>query len=751
MSRLPLLRLLSLMMCLALWMPARQAHAQKPPRPAAQKSQRPAPAEKPTYHDPSMLEPEEMSDVSPAEDLSEESSDEEESDEGSTRAGRGKNRKGQKSRDEEEEGAAQEAVPAEKPATMVVETKPPPPAPAPVVRPPPPPILAPRVTDADLQAAWDKWQKAVAALDMESARKAQQELVSLKGDVAALDMESLSIGFIRAAEGRRKANDGAGALQLLEHAVSLSPNLPYARLALAEAHARRSPGDVGAYSKEIKAALAVMLKDPRYRRPALADLGAVFLVAVLATAAVVVGVLFLRRARYFFHDFHHLFPRAAARWQSAALAVLLLIGTPVALRLGLVPVLLILLLSVSLYLSKLERAVGAVLLVAAAFVPFAAGKIAQTSAFAGTVAEDVYMLERGGLSAEAVAERVRARSEDKQQKIEFAELFALGRFEARRGQLDEAIAHYKAAAAMSNAPHAALLTNWANALLAKGDAAEAARKYAEASAADPGLAAPAFNLAEVYRRRAAVAPDLEIGSENQKASDALQAAQRLDSSLLMWQRPPEDRLLMNRLLLAPALAEEDLPPTDDPVAGERVEAQLSRRLLGGGSGLTAWGLPVLGALLAFGLGFAGQSMKASRECEKCGRPVCRRCDKELGMASKMCAQCVNAFSRKGAVEARVRARKQIEIERNRQWESGVSYAFGALVSGAGHLFQGLTVRGTLYAFFFLFAVSGVLLRSGVLRAPYGEVPVYLKLAPLLLLLIPLHLLTLRGLYRRQNE
>ena len=28
---------------------------------------------------------------------------------------------------------------------------------------------------------------------------------------------------------------------------------------------------------------------------------------------------------------------------------------------------------------------------------------------------------------------------------------------------------------------------------------------------------------------------------------------------------------------------------------------------------------------------------------------------------------------------------------------------------------------------------------------------YLKLAPLLLLLIPLHLLTLRGLYRRQNE
>jgi hypothetical protein len=39
----------------------------------------------------------------------------------------------------------------------------------------------------------------------------------------------------------------------------------------------------------------------------------------------------------------------------------------------------------------------------------------------------------------------------------------------------------------------------------------------------------------------------------------------------------------------------------------------------------------------------------------------------------------------------------------------------------------------------------------VLRSPYGDVPLYLKLAPLLLLLIPLHLLSLRGLYRRQNE
>ncbi|HEX8438945.1 tetratricopeptide repeat protein [Archangium sp.] len=738
MSRSSLLRILSLLMCLTLWTPLQWAHAQ--PKASKQQKQNPTPSK--GYVNPQDLDPEEMA---TPEELDADDSEEQVEEEAAPR-GRGKKGKGA-SRDEEAEAepsAGVEETPVPTPAAAAQ-----PPAPAPVVRPPPPTILTPRVTDADLQQAWDKWQKAVAALDMETARKAQQELVDLKDDVGALDMEALSIAFIRAAEGRRKANDSAGALLLVEQAVTLSPNLPYARLALAEAYMRRSAGDVGPYFREVKAALSVMVKDPRYRRPVMADLGAVFLVAVLATAAVVVGVLFARRVRFFLHDFHHLFPKAAARWQTAALAVLLLIGTPISLRLGLVPVLLLLLVSVAFYLSVSERAVAAVLLVLAALVPFAAGKMALSASFAGTVAEDVYVLERGGLAVEQVADRVRARHEKKQ--AGFAELFALGRFEARRGQMQEAIAHYKAAAALRPG-HAGLMTNLGNAMLATGDQDGAARIYAEASGADPGLAAPAFNLAEVYRRRAAVAPDDLIGVENQRARDALGAAQRLDGSLLMWKRPLDERLLMNRLLISPTITEVDMPDTEDPVAAQRVEAQLSRRLLGKGSAGTAWMLPVLGALFAFGWGFAGQKVRASRECEKCGRPVCGRCDKELGVAAKTCAQCVNVFSRnKGAVEARVRARKQIEIERHRRLESGVSYAFGALVSGAGHLFHGLPVRGALYAFFFLLAVSGVLLRSGVLRAPYGEMPLYLKLAPLLLILIPLHLLTLRGLYRRQNE
>jgi hypothetical protein len=80
----------------------------------------------------------------------------------------------------------------------------------------------------------------------------------------------------------------------------------------------------------------------------------------------------------------------------------------------------------------------------------------------------------------------------------------------------------------------------------------------------------------------------------------------------------------------------------------------------------------------------------------------------------------------------------------------VALALGAVVSGAGDIFSGRPLRGALQAFLFLFGVGAVLFHGGVLRAPYGEAPAYLKLTLAGVLLLPVYLLTLRGLYRRQN-
>jgi hypothetical protein len=105
--------------------------------------------------------------------------------------------------------------------------------------------------------------------------------------------------------------------------------------------------------------------------------------------------------------------------------------------------------------------------------------------------------------------------------------------------------------------------------------------------------------------------------------------------------------------------------------------------------------------------------------------------------------------RRGLVAPQVRALKQREIERHRARMGRLSLVLGSLVGGAGHLLGGLPLRGALHAFLFLCLVLAALGTGGGVRAPYGQLERALALTPLLLALVPLHLLSLRSLRRRQ--
>jgi tetratricopeptide (TPR) repeat protein len=626
------------------------------------------------------------------------------------------------------------------------------PTPTPEAKPaaatPPPPLLAPRVSDADLLSIWERWTEVRRKGDAAAAGQVHKDLLKLRDEISASDLDIFSVSLLREARERRDAKDLRGAVQLAEAAATLSPNLPYARFALADAYARNDWTSVGKYAGEFQAGIGALVKDPRFRRPALANVGAMALLSLLATAVAVVAVLFARRVRYYLHDLHHMFGRGhLGRVQAVAVAVAV-IAAPLLLQLGVVPVLLVLFGSIALYLSVTERVVVGVLLALTGLIPLAGGQIASVTAFAGTVAEDVYLLERGGFSGDEAATRVLARQAEKQ--ATFAELFALGRYQARRGQLAEAATAYKGAASLKQR-NALLLTNYANVLLASGDTEAATRLYQEAAQADSTLAAAPYNLALLYRREARSLPDDKVGAELQRASETMAVAQRLDSTLVGRDVPPDDRLLANLLLLSPALpTHEMIALADGAMAGRRVESQLDRTLMGM-SGLGARLYPALLALLFALWGQARDRVRGSKSCDKCGRPVCRRCDPDLGIGAFMCSQCTNVFARKNVVPEPLRVKKQAEVQRHQTWMGRLTLALGALMSGAGHLFAGLPIRGAVYIFFFLLALSAVVLRDGLLRSPYGEAPLYLKLAPVALVILPLYLLSLRGLRKRQTE
>lgn len=608
---------------------------------------------------------------------------------------------------------------------------------------PVPEIAAPHVTDADFATAWTVWKKAADSKDVKAEQDARKQLLALKLRAGAEDVELYAVGLLRAAEAAQAVGDSGAAVEMAVTASELAPDLPAAWVGLARAYFDADPSEVGRYLAAYQQAVTHTLDDPRYLRPLLADLATVVLIAFIGCAIAVLSVLFLRRAWYFLHDFHFLFPRAAARWQTAALALLVL-SLPIVFRLGVVPMLLTLFAASTLYLSTRERVVAVLLIGAMGAVPLLGELLVERTAFADTPAEELYQIERGGPGVGSLVEKYEALS--RADKVGFAEHAVLGRYYARRGELELAAKHLRFALAL-NPDDVPAKVNLAVALFFGGDL-ENPRAILE-STQGSGNAIALFDLGRLYKRRLAVYGDT-VAAEVDKANSALAAARDLDGSL-----PP----LGSEELTAPTTGNEFLRTlpmpraellqlAQSPEAASRVRSQLTQILLGDVPEWVAPFYPLAAALLLLAFGFLGPALSAAKVCARCGRPVSRRDDPDVSPGSLMCTQCVNVFVKKNVVAPSLKVRKQLEVARYESRVEKVAYGLGAVWSGMGHVFSGATLRGALYGFLFALAVTAVVLRQGVLRAPYEPLPALVWLVPVGLMLVALYVLTLRGLRKK---
>lgn len=603
-----------------------------------------------------------------------------------------------------------------------------------------------RVSDLDLEQAWLRWKKVEGGSDLKAEQSARAELLAMKETVGATDIEGWAMGLLRASTAHEAKGDSGAAVELALTASQLAPSLPAAWAGLARAYFRADPSDLGRSLSAMGAAVARELVEPRYRRAALADVATVVLVAWVLTSVVVLLVLFARHAYYFFYDFHFLFPRAAARWQTTA-AALLMLCLPLVFRLGVAPVLLGLLAACTLYLSLGERLVAATLIASLGLVPTLGALAVELTAFAETPAATLASIERGGPGVEpAVRQLAALAAED---KVGFPELYVLGRHHLRRGQVDQAVPYLQKALAMSPEDVGARV-NLGVAFFLLGDL-ENSRGILEAVTKDKRSATALYDLGRVYQRRVAVYGE-NAAAEVDKGMSALAEAARLDPS---FPRPSsEDRpgeLSANQLVrtapLDPALLLAEARAGD---AAKRVRSQLTQQVLGGLPEPFGTLYPFVAAALLVVFGFLGPRLRVSRECNRCGLPVSSRGDPDVSPGSLMCTQCVNVFAKKNVAAPALKVRKQLEVARHAARRERTGFILGALCAGMGHVFSGWPVRGALFAFLFFAAGVFAVLRQGVLRAPYDAVPGALKLAPLVAIALVVYLASLRELRKRQG-
>jgi tetratricopeptide (TPR) repeat protein len=594
--------------------------------------------------------------------------------------------------------------PEPQPGTWTVYDQPPPPPP-----PEPSSELARRMVPvgtswAKLLEAWTERRLAVREQDPARAKAAEEALVGAQRELAIENLIPMAAALVRESGRALAANVPAEAVEHAELAARLAPDFPDAHLAVARARLAHSPGDAGKILSAVGATIVAGVREPHTVRAFLADLVTAALAALFAAAAVTAALVILGRMRLFFHDFHHLpLLRGTAPIQSTFLA-LVIFASPLAFGLGPATMAGMAVVVIWFYLSTAERLACTATLLALIATPWLASVGTRAAAWTGTLGETVHELEHGAVS-DADAQLLAARWE--QASPPPALSAALGHHFKRRGDLARAKAWYTAALA-SDERAAEVQVDLGNVLFLQGDVEAAKAAYlgaADRAGADlTTLAAAHYNLSKLYLRT----------SELDKSQAARDRAQQEDGAFLAKYGSDEDFAANRFIVDVPVPARKIVALASAGPMAQELKGYVRGRILGA-LPPAAWpwsGLAFLALLWIAALG--RDRLAPSTSCERCGRPACRRCDSAAG---SLCGQCVNAFVKKGVVDARDRLRKEAEVRRHQQYGLVATRILAVVGGGAGLVWSGAVVVGFLFLLGVLFLAAVIWFWRGVLPPP----------------------------------
>ena len=605
-------------------------------------------------------------------------------------------------------------------------------------------VLMPAGRSPDIQVHWAARREFVRERDDRRADDEEQRVRALKDDLAIENLFSVGSALVREGEIALAKGASAVAMHRCKLAVELAPALPAAHACLARAQFAESPTSINAVFAQLGVAATAAMADPRISRAVLANLLAALFVGGLVAALAFIVVLLLRHANLYAHDVHHLVPGGTRGWQARMLAAVLLLS-PVLLQMGPVPLLFTSLIACAIYASTAEVAISLSLLVGLALSPWAAEEIGRTAVFSGP-AVDIWLVEHGEGTGPEMG-RLQKRFES---TTELPVAFALARKAKRDGDLATAERLYLRGMQVpgySSAGLAAVRNNLGNVYLLQGETAKAIAQYQQAIDLNESLAAPHFNVSRA----------LAMGGV-----DTLEKVQAEQARALQLDRAGLEAFTggqlqanrkSNKFVMDVPLDSSQLEPLIEAQerGADAVSDEVRAHLAGSLPAAMGTAMPILTAVMVLMLHLLRDRIRPSGRCDRCGREVCKRCDPDARPAEALCAQCVNVFIRRSGVDAQERARKEYAIEAYHHRRHLMVRAL-AVLSGAGHVMMGYTVRGIAFLLVTASLLASVVLWRGVTREPlaiHGGVS-FLRVALTALLLLGVYALCLRDLLARQR-
>lgn len=546
------------------------------------------------------------------------------------------------------------------------------------------PSPAPAPSPSLLEAAWQ-----APAPDLAS-RVTRTRRTALELGAWNLDPAARLLGV---AQGRGVSLDRAAA------AVELAPDLPAARIRLAQALWLQGGSPMSA----IRAVLESLLAIGRHPEASVWFAGSVLY--FLAVALVAGGLLSIALAggaslSHAAHDVGHAISRQTPDFaRSAALGALLLV--PVALGEGFLGLALGLAAIGAAYGSRGQRVTMALAVACVGLGAYPVARLAGSALAAlpaDPVARAAYAVAHGLATPVDLARLEAAADRDP--------LAARGlAIHARRaGNLGEADALYQRL--LETTPDdVAVLNNAANVRLDLGHMERALELYGRAVEIQESPVV-LFNLAQAYGRA------FQVENLNRTLAHAQEVGGNFVAELTALQGTETEGFVVD-FPLSPALLWSRALRTD---AGGPVAAELRAPFAPGRLGrapdvLTAAGLTavLLGALV-------GWRVPTSRGCVRCGARICPRCG-PAGAGGELCDACNRLFFQPEKTDRVRRIERVNELRRRERRMNQVAAALSILVPGAAGLLARRPVRSLIGALCFVLAAAAVVWRGGVAPDP----------------------------------
>lgn len=603
---------------------------------------------------------------------------------------------------------------------------------------PPPSIVGVEVLPISYEGLLERWdarREAHAGADAVTRARADSVfeeglrgygVQGIRGGLGAIDFAAALV-----AEAREKREQGEldAALELCAFAARVAPDLPL--VYASAARVKLASSDFGGAAVSLLEWGRALLREPTSRVLTVMGALTVALLAVLLVSLLVSVLYLVRSLRFLAFDLQNALPRGAARWQLQLLVVLLAV-LPVVTAAGPVIAALWWLTLAWVYLSWREQVVVGSLALLLAGAPFAVDALSVLWSWPGSRLANAYdaSYDIGAHDAVTAIEGLPPSS------LSLRERAVLASKHKREGRLEEAYEAWRRI--VQDSPEAA----WAHNNLAVVTALLGREEHAiaELEAAigrDRGVSEAAFNLAQIHLRHRRTDPAAKLLAPLEQHAPA-----RLEAYRTQTFRPAERTVGHNRAFVdaaPPSAPLEDLYRAPQPGA-----AALEREV----AGIAYFGLsPGFAAALvgAFFLVWIvllrlRPRLLPSQPCVRCGAAASRRYDAEE-VPRGTCSACYHAFMNpKARVEAGMKLRKERQVAAYRRRYGTVLAALTLLCPGAGHLYGGAVLSGTLLALVSSVVLGAVVLLFGPLPWPQltDELPVYVLGAMLALFLLLLY-------------